>query len=147
MAGLKHERTFENGSFGVRAIVEDKDGSIWLSNCISRFVEDPNAPAGAAGEPLGFRKERGIATADDAYSTFVSSIRDKDGDLWVAVLGGGVYRYDGKTWTHYQVLHEGKPMWVRELSFDKQGRLWLGTQGHGVYRLDGKEGKFERVMG
>ncbi len=56
----------ENGSFGVRSIVEDKDGKFWLSNAMSRFAEEPNAAA-EPGSPR-FRKEQGIATDSDPYS-------------------------------------------------------------------------------
>ncbi len=135
--------TGENDSFGVRSIVEDTDGMFWLSNCVHRFVEDTATPATPL-RPARYRKEVGIATAADPYSVFVSSLRDTDGALWIATLGGGVFRFDGTTWTHYPVTHDGNPMWVYQLSLDRQGRLWLGTQGHGVYRLDGTA--FTRVQ-
>ncbi|QDV10065.1 Two component regulator propeller [Planctomycetes bacterium Poly30] len=133
--------TGENGSFGVRALAEDKDGKFWLSNCVNRFAKGPANPL--AGEPADFRKEPGIATNADPYSVFMSTTRDKDGALWMATLSGGVFRYDGETWTHFPVTHEGKPIWIYSIYRDRQDRLWLGTQEHGVYRLDGAE--FERV--
>ncbi len=133
----------ENGSFGVRSIVEDKDGKFWLSNTISRFAELPAAPAGAA-QPAGYRKEQGVATRDNPNSPFVSAVWDKDGTLWIAMLGGSVCRYDGTTWAQFLVQADGKPIWLTQLLLDRQGRLWVGTQGKGVYRFDGAA--FARVM-
>lgn len=125
----------ENGSFGVRSIVEDKDGKFWLSNCLHRFAEGP-APT-RAGDLPHYRKEPGLATHTDPYSVFVSTLRDQDGVLWMATLGGGVFRYDGTAWTHFPVTNDGKPMWLFQIDRDLDGRVWLGTQGHGVYRFDG----------
>jgi ligand-binding sensor domain-containing protein len=126
----------ENGSFGVRSIVEDKDGTFWLSNCVSRFAEDPNAAA-RPGAPR-FRKEPGIATDADPYAAFMSTVRDKDGVLWLATLGAGVFRYDGTEWTHFPVTHDDKPIWVYSIYRDREDALWLGTQEHGVYKFNGR---------
>ena len=126
----------ENGSFGVRSIVEDKDGKFWLSNTVSRFAEDPNA-ADQPGTPR-YRKEPGIATDADPYSVFMSSVRDKDGVLWMATLNGGVFRYDGTKWTHFPVTYDDKPIWVYSIYRDRQDALWLGTHEHGVYRFNGR---------
>lgn len=126
----------ENGGFGVRAFVEDPDGKFWLSNCVSRFAEDPNG----AGEPRTprYRKEPGIAADADPYSVFMSAVRDKEGVLWLATLGAGVFRYDRAKWTHFPVTHDDKPIRVYSIYRDRQDGLWLGTQGHGVYKFNGK---------
>ena len=116
----------ENGSFGVRAIVEDTDGKFWLSNTVNRYAE-----------ATGHRREKGVAAEDDPYSAFVSTVRDKEGALWVAVLGGIVFRYDGTTWTGFSVKADGEHIWLTQIYRDREDRLWVGTQGRGVYRFDG----------
>ncbi len=125
----------ENGSFGVRSIVEDKDGKFWLSNCVSRFAADPNAATNPGA--TRYRRETGVAADANPYSVFMSTVRDKDGVLWMATLGAGVFRYDGATWTHYPVTSEGKPIRTYSIYQDRQGVLWVGTQEHGVYRFNG----------
>jgi ligand-binding sensor domain-containing protein len=127
--------TGENGSFGVRSIVEDTDGKFWLSNTVRRFAEDPNAAAGS-GIPR-YRKEPGIASDADPYSVFMSTVRDKDGVLWIATLGNGVFRYDGTKWTRFPVTDEDKPIRVFSIYRDRQDALWLGTHEHGVYKFNG----------
>ena len=56
----------------------------------------------------------------------------------LAILGGVVYRYDGKTITRYPVTQDGKHHWIFSIYKDNQGVLWLGTQAHGAYRFNGK---------
>jgi ligand-binding sensor domain-containing protein len=127
----------ENGSFGVRSIVEDRDGKFWLSNTVSRFAEAPDAAA-ESGTPR-YRKEPGIATDVDPYSVFMSAVRDNDGELWMATLSNGVFRYDGTQWTHFPVTHDGKPIWVYSIYRDRQGALWLGTHEYGVYKFNERQ--------
>lgn len=131
--------TGENGSFGVRSIVEDKEGRFWLSNTLSRFAEDPNPHTPRAAEPDAhrFRKEAGIATDADPYPVFMSSVWDKEDVLWMATLGAGVWRYDGAKVTHFPVEHDDKPIWIYSIYRDRQDALWLGTHEHGVYKFNG----------
>lgn len=126
----------ENDSFGVRSIVEDTDGTYWLSNTLSRFAEDPNAAA--EHESPRYRKEPGIAADADPYAVFMSATWDKDGHLWLATLSNGVFRHDGTTWTHFPVTHDDKPIWVYSIYRDRHNALWLGTHEHGVYKFDGR---------
>lgn len=125
----------ENGSFGVRSIVEEADGRFWLSNTLSRFVESPDTTP-EPGTPR-YHREPGVATDTDPYSVFMSSLRGDDGALWMATLSNGVFRYDGTTWTHFPVTHHDKPIWVYAIYRDRHGALWLGTHEHGVYKFNG----------
>lgn len=130
----------ENGSFGVRSIVEDRDGKFWLSNTVSRFAEVPDAEAEA--DSPRYRNESGLATGAEPYSVFMSTVRDRDGVLWMATLASGVFRYDGTSWTHFPVTHDDEPIWVYSIYRDRQDALWVGTHEHGAYKLNG--GRFER---
>ena len=130
----------ENGSFGVRSIVEDQDGKFWLSNTLSRFAEHATSDA-EPGAPR-YLREPGVATEADPYSVFMSAVRDDEDVLWLATLGSGVFRYDGTKWAHFPVTHDDKPIWVYSIYRDRHGALWLGTHEHGVYRLNGQ--RFER---
>lgn len=129
----------ENGSFGVRSIVENPNGEFWLSNTLSRFTE--NTDAAADPDSPRYRKEPGITPNVEPYSVFMSTVKDKDGVLWMATLGNGVFRYDGATWDHFPVTHNDKPIWVYSIYRDRHGALWLGTHEHGVYKFN--DGKFE----
>jgi ligand-binding sensor domain-containing protein len=127
-----------DAAFGVRSIIEDKDGKFWFTNTMNRYDVPSVAPAGQAANEFGYRKEPGLGGEETEYSHFVSAVKDKNGDLWLAILGGAVWRHDGTRMTRYLVTHEGKPIWVFGLYQDRQGAFWIGTQEHGVYKFNGK---------
>ena len=127
-----------NDSFGVRSIVEDRDGRFWFTNVMRRFDVRPAAPDERGPVALRYRREPGAAGAADPFSHFLSSVRDAEGVLWLATLGAGVWRWDGERMTGYPVTHEGSPIWIHGIHLDREGVLWVGTQAHGAYRFDGK---------
>jgi len=128
--------------FGVRSIIEDKDGKFWFTNTLHRYAVDRSPAAGQGDAVPWYRKEKGIGDLSgrkqDEYSHFMSSTLGDDGAMWIAILGGMVWRYDGKTMTHYPVTENGKHHWIFSIYKDNQGVLWLGTQAHGAYRFNGK---------
>jgi ligand-binding sensor domain-containing protein len=138
--------TGENGSFGVRSIFEERQGVFWLSNNIHRYVEEQPAGGAEGTASPRFRKEPGLATSDDPHSIFMSSLRDLEGDLWLATLGLGVFRHDGTSWSHFPVLYDANPVWIQQIYMDRGGRLWLCTNEYGVYRQDDENGPFKRVQ-
>jgi ligand-binding sensor domain-containing protein/class 3 adenylate cyclase len=72
-----------------------------------------------------------------AFNAITSSIVDKYGNLWFGTLGGGVSRYDGKSFTNY-TRTQGLPNdTVFSVLEDRQGNLWFGTIG-GVSKYDGR---------
>jgi len=131
----------ELGSFGTRAIIEDRAGHFWFSSVKERYVVDGGDVAGRGAHALRYRVEEGLVA--DGLSVFNSALLDRNGHLWLTTLGSGVWRDDGRSVTHYPVLHEGASIWVYSIYSDREGTLWLGTQEHGVYRFH--EGAFERV--
>ena len=68
---------------------------------------------------------------------------DKQGNKWFATYGGGLSKFDGKTWSNYtstayrlSVTDDWKPypdgaglgdMWVYDIAFDKTGTMWVAT--------------------
>ena len=62
---------------------------------------------------------------------------DKTGNLWFGTGGGGVSRYDGKSFTTFTTAQGLANNFVCSITEDKTGNLWFGTGG-GVSRYDGK---------
>jgi len=129
-------------AFNVRSIIEDSDGRLWFTSTFNRWNVDRNGAAGDAGQGIEFRKEPGIGRPEDkgkdpcAY--FISSVKDSHGDLWLASWGAGVWRYDGKSMTHYPVKDGDKDTTVFSIYKDNRGDLWLGTHQAGPYKFNGK---------
>ncbi len=126
-------------AFNVRSIIEDNDGRLLFTSTFNRWNVERN---GAAGQGVTFGKEPGIGRPEDQnkddFAYFISSVKDSNGDLWMATWGAGVWRYDGKSMTHYPVKDGDKDMTLFTIYKDKQGDLWLGTHEAGAYKFNGK---------
>ncbi|MEW6469261.1 MAG: two-component regulator propeller domain-containing protein [Bacteroidota bacterium] len=64
-------------------------------------------------------------------------IQDSKGYLWVATVGGGVARFDGKKFTVYNTENGLSDNQVTDILEDKQGAIWFATHS-GISRFDGK---------
>lgn len=136
-------------SFGVRSITQDKSGKLWFSTTINRF-DLPPAPSTLSqptdkSQPtdLKLRKEPGINVKNNRPVYFLSSVMDKDDNLWLATYNDGIWMYDGTTMKHYPVMNGDAVVTVFSIYKDKQDQLWLGTHENGVYKFNGKS--FEKV--
>lgn len=143
IAEKDHTWLGEGPMFGLRSIIEDRDGKFWFTNTLHRYTVDRNHAASQGNNPLWYRKEKGIGDLSgrkqSEYDYFMSSTIGPDGAMWIAILGGVVWRYDGKSMTPFHVKQDGKHHWIFSIYKDNQGVLWLGTQAHGAYRFDGKK--------
>jgi ligand-binding sensor domain-containing protein len=136
------EKDLHNGSFGTRSIIEDKDGRFWFSNSLHRYAIEGGAAVGHGDASQWYEQEKGIGDASGhkqgEYEVFMSSTLGDDAAMWIAILDGVVWRYDGETMTRYPVTENGEPHWIFSIYKDNQGVLWIGTQAHGAYRFNGK---------
>lgn len=71
-------------------------------------------------------------------SYILSILEDKRGNLWFGTNGGGVTKYDGKSFTHYTDKEGLSQKTVWSILEDKRGNLWFGTNGGGVSKYDGQ---------
>ena len=79
-----------------------------------------------------YNTEQGLA-----LSSVACGFRDKPGNLWFGTFGGGVSRYDGKSFTNFTAAQGLANNIVYSITEDKKGNLWFGTGG-GVSWYDGK---------
>ncbi len=138
----KHLTLIEGGgSFGIRSIIEDKEGKFWFCNTSYRYNI---LPAGLIEQDkilIDYKREKGIENVkspggkDRIY--FMSVVEDDKGDLWMLTYEQGVWRYDGKIITHYAVKDDSKNIKLFSIYKDKQGDLWLGTHEAGAYKFNG----------
>jgi ligand-binding sensor domain-containing protein len=74
----------------------------------------------------------------DTYADIISSgLKDKNGNLWFAAAGRGVYRYDGISFSHFTTKEGLRGDNVACIYEDRVGKLWFGTD-MGVCVYDGK---------
>jgi ligand-binding sensor domain-containing protein len=139
----------------VYGLAEGKDGEMWLATegGLSRFKDGQwqawnhakglGAPYEKVKNDIAFtsdpskvsehhakqKQEMGLQDINVAYNPnyIVSLAVDREGVVWAGTWGGGLSRFDGKTWTHYTVT-EGLPgNHVFMLHVDPKGVLWIGT--------------------
>jgi ligand-binding sensor domain-containing protein len=132
------------GTFGIRSIFEDKEGSFWICNTWHRYIFD--FAKTAKSDRLQYQKTNGIGNArifdGDEYVYFSYIVEDKSGNIWLTTWDKGVYKYDGKIITNYAVKDGKKDVNLVSMYKDNHGDLWLGTPDNGVFKFNGTS--FER---
>jgi ligand-binding sensor domain-containing protein len=139
----KHLTLVEGGgSFGIRSIIEDKEGKFWFCNTSYRYNIFPFSSTQKDKNLISYKREKGIDNlkAPDGKSMiyFMSAVEDNNGDLWMATYDQGLWRYDGKNVTHYPVKDGAKNVTLFSIYKDQKGELWLGTHETGAYKFNGK---------
>lgn len=88
------------------------------------------------------KQEMGLEKIDVAYNPnyIVSLAVDAQGIVWAGTWGGGLSRFDGKTWKVYTVTDGLPGNHVFMLHVDPKGSLWVGTD-NGLAKM--KDGRFE----
>ena len=144
--GTSLSRMYENhlteieggGSFGIRSIIEDKEGKFWFCNTRYRYNVSANETTAGDADLIPYKKEKGIEGYDgDNLIYFMSAAKDDAGHLWMATYNGGVWRYDGKSMTRFAVKDGAKEVTVYSIYKDRKGTLWLGTHNGGAHKFDG----------
>jgi ligand-binding sensor domain-containing protein len=64
-------------------------------------------------------------------------LQDKHGNLWFGTTGQGVFRYDGKSFTHFTTRGGLNGNAVSSMVEDRKGNIWFGTDA-GLALYDGK---------
>lgn len=130
------------GSFGIRSMIEDQEGSFWFCNTNYRYVISKDSIKENGKTLVKYERKKGIETitATDGSSGvyFMSALVDKEKDLWMATYNEGIWQFDGHTAKHYSVKNGLKDATVFSIYKDKRDNLWLGTHESGVYKFNGK---------
>lgn len=137
-----HLTNTPNGaSFGIRSIVEDAKGKYWFCNTRYRYDISPDSIMQNGQVLVKYVRETGIqhlsTSGKDDHVYFMSAVKDNEGNLWLATYSQGVWKYDGKTATHYAIKDGSKAVTLFSIYLDREGELWLGTHQHGAYKLKG----------
>lgn len=133
--------------FGIRSIIEDRDGDFWICNTQYRFAMAPRDASKHAPGAIAYSRKPGIDVSSVGLTApffhFMSITQDARGHLWMATYAGGVFEYDGAKLTHYPLKDAaGADITVFSIYTDNRGGLWLGTHERGPQRFTGKG--FER---
>lgn len=140
--------TPEGGSFGIRSIIEDKEGKFWFSNTKYRYKIYPNDSSEDGGGLIRYEREAGVgdlsAMAGKSHIYFAFVVESEDGDLWMGTYQD-VWRYDGQSMNRYPIGDDSKTVWISSIYHDNHGDLWISTREAGAYKFNGKT--FDRFAG
>jgi len=127
---------------GVRSMIEDKNGDMWLSNFISKYRITETHSVCKYEKITGIDKSNELLQNKLPY--FNSGLSDSKGDLWMTTYGGGVWMYDGETLINFPVKKGDDEVLLISIYKDNSGVLWLGTDNDGVYKFNGES--FEKFL-
>lgn len=124
----------------VYAILQDQSGFLWFGT-----TDGLNRYDGYSFEVFQPDTDNPTSISDRWITSLLS---DRQGNIWVGTLRGGLNRYDPNTGTF--ITYANEPLnseslaadHVTALLEDKQGYLWVGTN-NGLDRLDPQTGIFE----
>ncbi len=108
-------------------VLEDRKGNLWFA---SKDWAVYHLPAGET-------RFQHFTTKDGLASNMALHIyEDRAGDIWFG--GGGLSRYDGKSFRTFTTKDGFSSNNTRLLLEDKTGKLWFGAQGEDMFVYDGK---------
>ena len=112
-----------------KSILVDKSGTIWVGTHGGVYRYDPSADS----------------KGDQSFSLFqllppinvTDIMEDKNGNIWFASQGQGVFRYSGKTITNIAEKEGLGENYAGGMVQDKTGNYWF-TMKEGICKYDGK---------
>ena len=119
----------------VRAILEDNSGRLWIGTADGLDLLDRNS-----GELSHYRYEPG--DSDSLRASYVMSLhQDAAGLLWIGTRGGGVSRWNPRSWE----LGSRRPAWlgsetVQAFADAADGDVWIGSLGGNLTRYNTEMG-------
>lgn len=100
----------------INNVLRASDGTVWLatSGGLIRRTHD--------GSLETIRSIRGRT-----IRIVTGLVEDREKNIWLSSGSDftGVYRWDGRSWTHLPVRYQGESIWVHDLYCDALGRIWF----------------------
>ncbi len=112
-----------------KSILVDKSGKIWVGTHGGLYQYDPSADSKGRQSFSLFPLLSPIDVAD--------MMEDKNGNIWFASSGKGVFRYDGKTIVNFNEKEGLGENVAGGMAQDKTGNMWF-TMKNGICKFDGK---------
>ncbi|MEJ7588503.1 MAG: two-component regulator propeller domain-containing protein [Ferruginibacter sp.] len=136
----RYNSTDVNGSLAannILSIAEDRYENLWIGtdNGITVFNKSKNTFKQFKNDPA------------DSFSLIGNTVwqilADKEKNIWVAVSGDGLCRYDHVKNSFTRFTHKKNNLSSNKITclFDTHGFIWIGTDGIGLNRLNKKTNK------
>ncbi|WP_187263980.1 hybrid sensor histidine kinase/response regulator [Pontibacter beigongshangensis] len=140
---LHHQRTQTDRWLGtITTFFEDTENNLWLGTFDAGI--------------LRYSRSKGTYehfTGIDPITQDTILLRDvwhmqqtPQGELFVATLNTGIFKYDKEANTFYRYSWAGKNIpttGINSFHIDKKANLWIGTTSEGLYKINKPKGAFE----
>ncbi len=122
---------------------------------VKNQIQFMNDPAQYSKHHTRQKTEMGLEQVDIAYNPnyIVALLVDHSGTVWAGTWGGGLAKFDGKTWTNFTVADGLPANHVFSLYQDLEGQIWVGTsngmalkQDNGFKILSTEDGLFSKIV-
>jgi signal transduction histidine kinase/CheY-like chemotaxis protein/ligand-binding sensor domain-containing protein len=136
----------ENGlsELSSNCLLQDSRGFIWIGTADGLNRYD--------GYKFKIFRNDAKDTASIGNNYIQDILEDKNGNIWVGTIGGGLNKYDRSTNRFHHYLHDEKDKnslssdFVSKLALDASGKIWVATQKDGLNLFDPATGKSKRYM-
>ena len=116
----------------VSSLLIDQSKNIWIGTPEGLCFYTASAPLNKNREVF-----KGFSIPESGEKQEVRNIcEDKNGGLWFATNGAGVYRYYGGALSHISEKEGLGKNNVRSILQDKNGIMWFATKGGGLFRYE-----------
>lgn len=144
----------------VNSIYEDRAGNLWIGTIgggLNRlvFAEETTAETKTLPSPERAEFVHYVHEPDNPHSLSQNEIgplvEDRNGNLWVGTMGGGLNRFDPATGRILRVQRDPAQAYslssnvIVALCEDRSGILWIGSYQGGVDKLDPYRQQFQHV--
>ncbi len=131
--------TLDNGLNKIEGgIVSQLDSTNPLFYSVFSILERANGDLLIGTENGVFKLKDGVFEAyqaQDLGKREITVIREsRDGSLWVAAYGDGIYRFTDSSTIHFNRKNGLSNDYSYTLIEDRHGQMWIGTEGGGVSR-------------
>ena len=128
------------GNNAIFSLIQDDDETIWIGTSAGVYLYRPDADVFM---PFDVKTADGIS-----INGIVRDVKkDKNGTIWLAVSGEGVFCYSSGDKLRFFPLNQTySDINVRKLEFDTRGNVWIATYRHGLFMLNPSTGHFTQFM-
>ncbi|MES2681237.1 MAG: two-component regulator propeller domain-containing protein [Bacteroidota bacterium] len=111
---------------------------VFITSCNGQAKIDPPQAVINQQTPIEGDHPKIVRTLGTKSEVVHCELLDKDGNLWFSIIGEGVYRYDGKSFTNFTIKDGLCNNNIDAIIQDKSGNILFGTN-RGICKYDGNK--------